>query len=245
MYEGILRPTPWPRFPRFQFSKVLIGNSKGNSKMHTHENALKILNCSKMTLSRYVKDGKLERQKKGRKTFYDEHQVAALVLEIENNKKKVGIEIKPKEKIELPVEVERELKNLSADSLLTAVGMEKLSTATKSLIDLGLYKKCDKETLLCYALSAQSYNYFYVKSMKIDSVNVDGQIAELEDGTKVMFIGKVSVHSFHKIMIDHQKMMLNYMDRLGLNPLSRTKFDIKEKETPISIMDELHKKETW
>ena len=56
--------------------------------MHAQKEALIILNCSKMTLSRYVQDGKLSRVKKGRKTFYDEHEVAALVKEIDNNKNK-------------------------------------------------------------------------------------------------------------------------------------------------------------
>lgn len=206
--------------------------------MHTQEDTLKILSCDKSTLSRYVKKGKLERVKQGRKTYYDEHQVAALVSEIETNKKKVGIEIKPKEKIELPIEVEKEIEHLSANSSLNEVGMETLATATRQLIDLGLYEECDKQILLCYALSTQAYNHYFVKSMEIDGINIDGQKVLMEDGTTMLFVGKVGVHSYHKIMIDHQKMMLNYSDRLGLNPLARLKFDIKdEEEVTDSIFD--------
>lgn len=198
--------------------------------MHSQKDALKILGCSKMTLSRYVKDGKLNRVKQGRETFYDEVEVGRLITEIEKNKQRIGMEIKPKEKIELPKKAKDEIAQLSANSSLNTIGMDTLATATKQLIDLGLYEDCDKQILLNYALSTQAYNHYFVKSMEIDGVNIDGQIAELEDGSKMMFVGKVGVHSYHKIMMDHQKMMLNYSDRLGLNPLARLKFDIQEEE---------------
>ena len=91
--------------------------------MHTHKDTLKILGCSKMTLSRYVKDGKLERVKKGNRAFYDEHEVAALVKDIESNKIKVGIEIKPKEKIEIPQEVKSAIRDVSGGDNLTELDM--------------------------------------------------------------------------------------------------------------------------
>jgi len=195
--------------------------------MHTQEEALKILGCDKSTLSRYVKRGKLEREKKGRKTYYDEHEVAALVIEIESNKKKVGIEIKPKEKIELPADVKTEIANVSSSENLTAVGYEYLSIATKDLIDLGLYEECDKQILVLYALSCQNF-FKYLHS------------ADENDCTITSDTGITSVHPHFKVAQHHEKQMLNYMDRLGLNPLARQKFDIQEKKENSSIMDILN-----
>ena len=184
--------------------------------MHKHEDALKILGCTKMTLSRYAKDGKLKVTKKGRNTFYDEHEVAALVLEIENNKKKVGIEIKPKEKIELPKEVMQSVANVSGGDNLTAVGYEYLSTTTNHLINMGLYEECDKNILVLYALSCQNYfKYLYSADENDCLITSDS--------------GITTVHPHFKVAQHHEKQMLNYMDRMGLNPLSRQKFAIKEK----------------
>ncbi|TLP41048.1 P27 family phage terminase small subunit [Arcobacter arenosus] len=197
--------------------------------MQNQKDTLKILNCDKSTLSRYVKNGELQRFKKGRNTFYDEHEVAALVKKIEANKKRVGIEIKPKEKIKLPPKIEQETQVLAANSKLTALGIEILSTATKDLIDMGLYEQCDKQILLCYALSAQAYNHYYVKSLEC-GVLLSGDTHESEDGTLTVELNRATVHPYHKMMLDHQKMMLNYSDRLGLNPLARTKLETKEKK---------------
>ena len=181
--------------------------------MHTHGDTLKILNCSKMTLSRYVNSGQLTKQKKGRKTFYDEHEVAALVKEIENNKVKVGIEVKPKEKIELPLEVETAISKSSSRDNLTAVGYECLSIATNDLINLGLYEECDKQILVLYAISSQNY-FKYLHS------------ADKNDCLITSDSGITSIHPHFKVAQHHEKQMLNYMDRLGLNPLSRQKFTI-------------------
>lgn len=185
--------------------------------MHTHSDTLKILGCSKMTLSRYVKAGKLNKIKRGRKSYYDETEVALLVKEVEENKRKAGVEIKPKEKIELPPSAENEIQELSADTVLNKVGMATLREASKNLIDLGLYEECDKQILLCYALATQAYNHYFVRSIEVDSVT----FAES---------GSATVHPYHRIMMDHQKMMSSYADKLGLNPLARLKFDIQEKE---------------
>lgn len=57
--------------------------------MHTHEEAIAILECSKQTLSNYVSTGRIERVKNGRRTFYDEREVARLKSEIEENKKSI------------------------------------------------------------------------------------------------------------------------------------------------------------
>ena len=207
--------------------------------MHTHTDTLKILNCSKMTLSRYVKNGKLNKIKQGRKTFYDEHEVAALVSEIEDGKRKAGVKILPKEKIELPPTIENEIQTLSANTCLNKIGMEILSTTTADLINLGLYEECDRQILLCYALSSQAYNHYFVKSLEADVI-LNGQIIESEDETVKVFIGTAAVNQYHKMMMEHQKMMLSYSDRLGLNPLSRSKFEIEKPKKKSSIMDILN-----
>lgn len=197
--------------------------------MHTHKDTLKILGCSKMTLSRYVKDGKLERVKKGNRAFYDEHEVAALVKDIESNKIKVGIEIKPKEKIEIPQEVKSAIRDVSGGDNLTAVGYEYLSMATNDLINLGIYEDCDKQILVLYALSSQNY-FKYLKS------------ADENDCMITSDSGITAIHPHFKVAQHHEKQMLNYMDRLGLNPLSRLRFDIQEDKPKSTILDILNEK---
>lgn len=197
--------------------------------MHKHADALKILGCTKMTLSRYAKDGRLNVIKKGRNTYYDEHEVAALVLEIEANKKRVGIEIKPKQKIEIPEYASESYELMAANTKLNSIGMDALQTATSDLCRLGLYEECDKQILLMYALSVQAYNHYFTRSLEID-ISMSGEKIVSDDGTVEIHIGNASVHPYHKIMMDHQKMILQYMDRLGLNPLSRQKFTIEPKK---------------
>ncbi len=193
--------------------------------MHTQDETLKILGCDKSTLSRYVKRDKLERVQKGRKTFYDEHQVAALISEIESNKKKVGIEVKPKVKIELPPEVKTDIANVSSSENLTAVGFEYLSIATIDLMDLGLYDKCDKQILVLYALSCQNFFRY------LHSANENDCLITSDSGI-------TAVHPHFKVVQHHEKQMLNYMDRLGMNPLSRQKFEIEDKK-PFDEMESL------
>lgn len=200
--------------------------------MHNQKDTLKILNCSKMTLSRYVDDGSLERIKKGRNTYYDEHEVAALVLKIENNKKKVGIEIKPKEKITIPEDTKPDFEDEQIFQKLTPMGMEILATATLDLQEMGLYKDCDKQILLMYAFSGEMVSRFGCKMLDHDGISTN------ESGTQ-------TVHPYHKMMQYHEKQMLNYSDRLGLNPLSRTKFEIKTEKESKSIMEALTEKEDW
>jgi len=192
--------------------------------MHTHTDTLKILNCSKMTLSRYVASGELTKVKKGRKTFYDEHEVAALVKEIEINKKKVGIEIKPKQKIEIKENVKRDIENVSSIENMTSVGYEYLAIVTNDLMDLGLYDKCDKQILVMYALSCQNYFKYLLSANENDCLITSDS-------------GITTVHPHFKVAQHHEKQMLNYMDRLGLNPLSRQKFEIKEEEKKSTLMD--------
>lgn len=195
--------------------------------MHTHSDTLKILNCSKMTLSRYVASGELTKVKKGRKAYYDEHEVAALMKEIESNKKKVGIEIKPKQKIEIKEIVKKDIADVSSVENLTAVGYEYLSIATNDLMDLGLYDKCDKQILVLYSLSCQNYFKYLLSADENDCMITSDS-------------GITSVHPHFKVAQHHEKQMLNYMDRLGLNPLSRQKFEIEEPKNNSSIMDILN-----
>ncbi len=195
--------------------------------MHTHKEALIVLNCSKMTLSRYVKDGKLERVKKGTRTYYDEHEVSALVKEIEDNKSKYRPDVPKKEKkrIELPDELIKVYENIKSDDCLTKVGYQFLAEATENLKKLKLYDDVDIEILVLYALSAQNfYKYLYLSNQN-DSVFTSDT-------------GVVTVHPYHRIMMDYQKIMMNYSDRLGFNPLARTKLNIKE-EKEDSEMDRL------
>lgn len=187
--------------------------------MHTHKEALIVLNCSKMTLSRYVKDGKLQRIKKGRRTYYDEHDVSALVKAIEDNKNKYRPDVPKKEKkqIPLPDELQEVCKNILSSDNLTKVGYEYLAEATGHLKKLKLYNDADKEILVLYALSVQNfYKYLYLSNQN--------------DGICTSDTGMITIHPYHRIMMDYQKMMIHYSDRLGFNPLARTKFEIKEEK---------------
>ena len=195
--------------------------------MHTHKEALIILNCSKMTLSRYVKDGKLERIKKGRRAYFSEHQVASLVKEIDNNKTKYRPDLpqKEKQKIELPPEMEETIQNINATDNLDVTGYECLADATRYLQEFGLYKECDKQILVLYSLCSQMFQRYLYLADKCESIFIS-------DG------GVPTVHPHHRIMMDYQKMMLSYSDRLGFNPLARQKIAIKEKHEP-SEMEKL------
>jgi P27 family predicted phage terminase small subunit len=194
--------------------------------VHKQKDALKILGCSKMTLSRYVNDGSLSITKKGRNTYYDEHEVAALVFKIEANQKKVGIEVKPKEKIDLPQDARQDFESLSANNELDAIGMFALKTATQDLTALGLYEECDKQILLLYALNNQAYNRYFVLAMKEDCMASSAS-------------GALSVHPYHKAMQYHEKQMLQCMDRLGMSPLARQKLSPKDDPKDIDPMEAL------
>jgi len=195
--------------------------------MHTQKEALIVLNCSKMTLSRYVKDGKLERIKKGRRTYYDEYEVAALVKEIEDNKNKYRPDVPKREKkrIELPDEAKEICKNVSSADNLTKVGYEYLSEVTEHLKKLNLFKDADKAVLVQYALSVQNfYKYLHLSNQENCIFTSD--------------TGAITLHPYFKAMQHHEKMMLNYMDRLGLHPLSRQKMEFEEKRE-LSEMEKL------
>lgn len=186
--------------------------------MHTHKEALIILNCSKMTLSRYVKDGKLERVKKGRRTYYNEHEIAALAKEVEDNKSKYRPELPKREKkrIEIPDEVKEICKVVSSADSLNKVGYEYLAEVTEYLKNTNLYNDADKEILVQYALSVQNYyKYLYLATQENCIFRSD--------------TGAITLHPYFKVMQHHEKQMLAYMDRLGLHPLSRQKMEIEEK----------------
>ena len=196
-------------------------------QMHTHKEALTVLNCSKMTLSRYVKDGKLERIKKGRRTFYDEHQVAALVKEIEDNKSKYRPDVPKREKqrIEIPQEVKQICKDVSSADNLTKVGYEYLSEVTEYLKNTKQFNDVDKEILVQYALSVQNYyKYLYLATQENCIFKSD--------------TGAITLHPYFKVMQHHEKQMLAYMDRLGLHPLARQKVEIEPKRE-LSEMEKL------
>ena len=182
--------------------------------MHNHENTLKILNCSKATLSRYTRNGRLNKTKKGRNTFYNEHEVAGLVLEIENNQRRVGKEIKPKQEIELQKEIPF---IATSEMILDAYGLEVLADVTDELTRLGLISTIDRRSLEKYAIASQQTNKYILLADSVDS------IMTAENGA-------ISIHPYHKIMCDYQKIVSKYEKEFGLTPLSRQKLTIKEEE---------------
>ncbi|WP_456451625.1 P27 family phage terminase small subunit [Hydrogenimonas sp.] len=183
--------------------------------MHTHAEALKILGCSKSTLHKYVKEGRLKRIKRGRHTYYDEHEVAALVPVVEEGKKKGHKPIKEKEPIPLPDNVASEVGNIAANSKLDAVGMQYLSEAAKWLEESGLFEECDRHVLLDYAIHAMLWNRYIVLAMENDGVTMNAS-------------GSMQVHPYHRIAMDHHRQMMACADRLGLNPKARQKLKPKE-----------------
>ena len=182
--------------------------------MHSQKNALKILNCSKATLSRYAKSGKLIVLKQGRNTYYDEQEVASLVHVVDENKKKFGKDIKQREKIiDKSKDLRKQYEVLAANDRLDAIGKEALRNATSDLIELGLFENFDKQCILNYALKVQAYNRYFVLSMDTDAISRSGS-------------GGLTLHPYHKAMQYHEKQMLQLMDRMGLNPASRQKLSI-------------------
>jgi len=132
-----------------------------------------------------------------------------------------------KKKIELPEEDKKAFQVYASADNLTKVGYQYLAEATEDLKKLGLYKDVDREILLQYALSAQNfYKYLFLS-------NENDGIFQTESGT-------VTLHPYVKIMQHHQKMLLSFSDRLGLNPLARQKFELKEPEKKSTIMDILN-----
>ncbi len=182
--------------------------------MHSQKETLAILGCNKSTISRYVKSGDLERVKKGRQTYYHEHEVAVILNKIDKNKAKQGKEVKVKRIIPIKDDIPKEVLSTELFHELTTIGMSLLLSATTDLKELGLYKECDKQILLMYAFSGQMTTHF-----------ANAMLAH--DGIATTDAGVQSVHPYHKMMQYHETQMLKYMDRLGLNPLSRNKFEIK------------------
>ena len=123
-----------------------------------------------------------------------------------------------KKQIELPNEVKELCKNISSTENLTKVGFEYLAETTEYLKKSNLYQDADKEILVQYALSVQNfYKYLYLSNQNECIFKSD--------------TGAITLHPFFKVMQHHEKQMLNYMDRLGLNPLARQKLNIEaEKE---------------
>lgn len=186
----------------------------------TSKMALSILGCSTKTLQRKKKDGEIQSIKKGRIWYFYEDEILSIVEDVK--KKQIiyspnEIIKKQKEKITINAEIEKAGVNLSANSELNEIGLETLQTATKDLIRLGLYEECDKQILFMYALNNQAYNRFFVLAMQSDGICSNEA-------------GNLSVHPYHKTMQYHEKQIMQCMDRLGLNPLSRQKFNVKEKE---------------
>ena len=52
--------------------------------------------------------------------------------------------------------------------------------------------------------------------------------------------GRATIHPYHKIMMEHQKAMMNYSNMLGLNPSARAKLNIEKKQEPSSISEILN-----
>lgn len=195
--------------------------------MHTQDEALEILQCSKVTLGRYVKKGKLTRHKQGRRSYYDEREVARLLLEIENNSKKYRPDIKKQEPKQIPIK--EEPKRVVADnrSILDDVGMSILMTATKQLKEKNIIQKTDLRALEQYAHSLQMFYRYSELADRVDCVVTSDN-------------GVSTVHPYHKVAMDYSKKAQSYEKELGLTPLSRQRLKIEDKKEHIeaSIFDE-------
>lgn len=102
------------------------------------------------------------------------------------------------------------------ETMLDSYGLDVLADMTAELISLGIIDVIDRRALEKYAYACQQMNRYAVLSDSTDG------IAMTDNGT-------MSVHPYHKIMCDYQKMVSNYEKEFGLTPLARQKFAIKEK----------------
>lgn len=193
---------------------------------------LKILDCSKSSLSKYVKNGDLKRIKKGRNTFYDEHEVVELVASIKADREQFRPDLskRKKETIVLPpldTDTSLNFKNTSISSELTEIGIFYLQNIIDHLKELNLYKEFYLPTLNRYARVAQLYDEYSLLADNINNISTNNS-------------GSESVHPYHKVAQDYKKEMNKIEDNFGLNPLALKKLTIikKEEDKPInSILD--------
>lgn len=182
---------------------------------------LKILDCSKASLSDYVKKGLINRSKIGRRTYYDEHEVTDLAYKIKKDREKYRPDLLDREKQQIPIKEDREkLKPCSIildnKEMLNSYGISILKETTDHLIELDIYEKVYQTELMDYAFNKQMYLYYSQKSVELDSVAV------ADNGT-------MTVHPYHKVAQDYHKKIKVFEDRYYLNPVSKQKLVIKEK----------------
>lgn len=192
--------------------------------MHTYEETLAILECSKSTLANYVNDGRLAKHKRGRKTYYDEIEVAKLKHEIDTKREKYRPDLPPKEPITIPDKPKRPIAKGDLPRL-NDTGMQILSHVTAELREFGIIDRIDKMAIEDYAYNEQQYRHFSSLAME-------------ENGVQFNADGVASVHPWHRIAMEHRKQANTLADRLGLNPLYRQKLNLREKEE-IDPMEEL------
>lgn len=180
--------------------------------MKTTKEAMSFLGCSRMTLNRYVKDKKLKTKKNKNRIYYDETDLAKVKLEIEGNIEKFRPDLTNRQ-TEIPQSIEKDIRPYLAISELNEIGLQSLTEATNHLEELGLLQEIDKHTLYLYALNYQSYHKYFNLLAEAEK---DSDMAQEAD-------------SYHRKMIQHEKMMSTYSDKMGMNPLARQKLVIEEK----------------
>lgn len=180
--------------------------------MKTTKDAVTFLGCSRMTLNRYVNDGKVKTKKQKNRIYYDETDLAKVKLEMEGNIEKHRPDLVGRQS-EIPKSIEKDIRPYLAISELNEVGLQSLNEATANLIELGLLKDIDKHILYLYAINYQSYHKYFNLLVDAETNTDDLQL----------------IDSYHRKMMSHEKMMNIYSDKLGMNPLARQKLVIEEK----------------
>lgn len=189
--------------------------------MLSQKDTLKILDCSKSSLCKYVKNDDLKRIKEGRNTFYDEHEVVELAAAIKADRKQFRPDLseRKKETITLPQidKVQANFKNISISSKLTEIGLFYLKNIIDHLKELNLYKDFYLPTLNRYARVAQLYEEYSLRADGMDNISTNNS-------------GSESVHPYHKVAQDYKKEMNKIENDFGLNPLALKKLTIVKKE---------------
>ena len=202
--------------------------------MLSQSDTLKMLDCSKSSLSKYVKNGDLKRNKEGRNTFYDEHEVVLLAAIIKADRKQFRPDLSDREKetIVAPSSYAppSDFRGISISTELNDIGLFYLKSIIDHLEELNLYKATYLPVLNRYGRAGQLYEEYSLKASAVNSISTNNS-------------GSESVHPYHKVAENYKKEMNTIENNFGLNLLALQKIDTPKGPVNLSILESFTKKE--
>jgi len=179
----------------------------------TMDEAVDFLGCSKRTLYRYVKDGRLSYTEKNGGKWFKRKDLAPILTNIIDNKEKhrpdTSDEPSKSKKKELIADtdlLQRILKATKPKPILNGTGKEVLMATTKYLKDIGFIDNTTKEPILRYSIAVQMKEVYL----------------ELATEFQVKF--------YFDLVKQFQSEIQHYEKELGLTPAALAKIKPMEKE---------------